>query len=99
MNDNLNPIGGEPLPEATAVSPERWREFCVQLLAQRDQLREELAETERERREYLKLLLGFLPKEEIQVTDQEVLACLGQKPTLQELIAEVERTAGSSEHG
>jgi hypothetical protein len=100
MNESANPNGAsEPLPEASALSPQQWREMCLQLLAEHDELRDELAETERERREYLRLLIGFLPKEELRFTDEEALGCLGQEPTLKQLIGELEQGRATPGHG
>jgi hypothetical protein len=65
-------------------------EKCRQLTEECARLRAKLEEVQRERRDYLRALITFMPKEEIRYTKEELLAFVGQKPTLEELIDELE---------
>lgn len=65
-------------------------EKCQQLTEECARLRAKLEEVDRERRDYLRALVSFMPKEEIPYTKEELLSFVGQKPTLEELIDELE---------
>ena len=68
-----------------------WQELCNDLKEERDRLHLELAKVKAERDQYLKAVYAMIPEEDIEVPDKKtVLAQLGEKPTLQELIAELE---------
>jgi len=63
------------------------------LQAERDQLREELDKVKSERDAYLKSLYYFLRKEAPppDFTKEELMACVGKEPPLEDVIAELER--------
>jgi hypothetical protein len=86
MNDNANPNGvGEPLPEANALSPERWREICQQLLVTRDQLRAENAEF---RKQSQQLMDMWFPEDAkpTMLSKEELFAQCATQPTLREVV-------------
>jgi hypothetical protein len=100
MNDNAAAHGiPSKIPDAQALTGNQWRELCCKILAACEQLRINLAETEAERKEYLRLVLEGLPDAEVSFTEAELLACRGQKPTLRDIIADLERPAGMPSNG
>ncbi len=72
---------------------------CRQLTEECTRLRARLEEVERERKDYLRALVSFLPKEEIHYSKEELLSFVGQKPTLEELIDELEADLLAEERG
>lgn len=74
-------------------------EKCQQLTEECARLRTKLEEVERERKDYLRAVVSFLPKEEIHYSKEELLSFVGQKPTLEELIDELEAELLAKEQG
>jgi hypothetical protein len=92
MNDNLNPNGvGEPLPEANALSAERWREICLELLTECGQLRSEIAELRTQRQQLLDALFREDAKE-VTLSKEELFAQRITEPSIHELIDNLERS-------
>jgi hypothetical protein len=87
-----NGFGSHSKTDISAKSPD-WEHQCGELLREREQLRQELAETKAERDTYLKTVYYYLRKEAPQptFTKEAVFAHLDDKPTFSELIAELER--------
>jgi hypothetical protein len=85
-------FGNHSKTDIGAKSPD-WERLCGELLQEREQLRQELAETRAERETYLKAVYYYLRKEASAptFTKEEVFAHLDDKPTFAELIAELER--------
>ena len=69
----------------------RWKELCRAAIEERDRLRTELTEVTKERDCYRKSLIAELAKEDIPFTKEEIMACRGQHPTMDELIEELRR--------
>ena len=89
-------FGGPPGSADLTADCKNWESLCGELLAERQKLREELAKSRRERDQYLKSLYHFLCKDYKPDFDRETaFAHIDDKPTIQELIAELERTPGN----
>jgi hypothetical protein len=88
-------FGASPgLPDPVAES-KKWKDLCADLLAEQQQLREDLANAQTERDQYLKSLYHYVGKDYVcAYTDEELHACVDREPPLQELIADVERDMG-----
>jgi chorismate mutase len=96
MNDTPNPNGvGIPLPEASALSLEQWREKCLELLAERGQLRAEIAQF---RLQSQQLIDMWFPEDAKEVTfsTEELLAQRVTEPSLLEVIDNLERSLASA---
>jgi hypothetical protein len=96
MNENANPNGaGEPLPEASALSGEQWRAVCLELLADREQLRSENAEF---RAQCQRLIDMWFPDDakEVTLSKEELLAQRVTEPSLLELIDRLEKSTARS---
>ena len=88
-------FGGPPGSSGLAADCKNWENLCGELLADRHKLREELARSQRERDQYLKSLYHLLCKDYKPDFDRETaFAHIDDKPTIQELIAELERAPG-----
>ena len=81
-------------PTATngATESMTWEKRCAEVTAERDRLREELARITSERDSYLKSLYYYLRKEASppNFTKEELFAHVGDKPTIYDVIAELE---------
>jgi hypothetical protein len=71
----------------------------MELLSECDGLRARLKEVSQERDMYSRMVGTLLSKYEPIPADQELLACLGQEPSIEELIDELEREMTSKEPG
>src|SRR6476620_7157091 len=80
-------FGAPPDVQKPEAEVERWMQMCKELLEERDRLRAE--------RDELRRAVLALTREEIPFTREEVFASIGQKPTIRELIEELEREARS----
>ena len=87
---------GTPPGAMDAVAEcKKWEKLCAELLADRQRLSEELAKTQTERDAYQKNLYHLLCKDYQPDFDREIaFAHLDDKPTIQELVAELEAGAG-----
>jgi len=76
-----------------AAECKKREQQCAELMEERDRLRTELAKVKSERDSYLKTVYYYLRKEAPapDFTKEEMLACVGQEPPLEEFIAELER--------
>ena len=91
----------QPRPAAPSAASDlvaeckRLEKRCAEAIAERDQMRAELAKTQAERDQYLKSLYHYMRKEAPppDFTREEVFAHLGYRPTLVEIIADLEKTA------
>jgi hypothetical protein len=94
MIENLNGAGN-PLPDVDALSPNQWREMCLELLAEREQLRTEFAKL---RRQCQLLLEGWFPEngKEATLSKEEMFALRVTEPSLNEFIDNIERSLGST---
>jgi hypothetical protein len=83
------------LPDPVAEC-KNWEKLCGDLLAERQKLREDLANAQTERDRYMKSLSYFVGKDYVcPYTDEELLSCVDRQPPLRELITELERGMGS----
>jgi len=94
MTENLNGAGG-PLPDADALSPKQWREMCLELMAEREQLRAEFAKL---RRQFQLLLEGLFPEngKEATLSKEEMFSLRVTDPSLNEFIDNMEKSLGSA---
>lgn len=69
----------------------RWRELCRELIEQREHLRQELVEVKAERDQLRKALIAPFAAKEINFTKEEVMASLDARPTIDEVIDELDR--------
>jgi hypothetical protein len=76
-----------------AAEGETWEKRCAELLEEREGLRTELAKVRSERDSYLKTVYHFMGKDFTppDLIKQEMLACVGQEPPLEEFIAQLDR--------
>ena len=65
-----------------------WEDQCAKLIAERDQLRAQLAKVEAERAADLKAIHALTEKE-FQFTQEEIFAQVGKEPPLEEIIAKL----------
>ena len=94
-------FGSPPGSSDTAGECKKWERLCAELLAEREKLRQDLAEARTERDDYLRAVYALLRKEDTppDFTREEVeeaMAHLHDRPTIRDLIAEFEREIGSS---
>jgi hypothetical protein len=68
-----------------------WQKRCQELTAERDKLRKDLSEVKEERAAYLHALLEMFPEKEYTFTKEELFAQICKNPSLDDLIAEVDR--------
>ena len=70
-----------------------WQRRCEELIEERDRLKQDLAKTQAERDAYLKTVYHYMCKDYVppSFTKEEVFAHLDDKPTFEEVIAELER--------
>jgi hypothetical protein len=76
-----------------AAEAKMWELRCAELSEERDRLRAELTQTRAQRDQYLKSLYYMLRKSYAppNFTREEVFAHLDDKPTFEEIVAELER--------
>jgi len=97
MNDSSNPNSTPvPLPDPEAKSPEQWREYCSQLLAEVESLKAETVELREQRRALTQMIpVPDHVKALANLSMEEVLAMAQFEPTLEELIEQIEKEQGS----
>lgn len=84
-------FGGPPGSSDFRAECKKWEDLCGQLLAEREALRKELAKKQDECEMYRKSLFHNLCKDYKPDFDKELgFAHLDDKPSVQELIAELE---------
>jgi hypothetical protein len=96
MNDNLNSQAHKaPLPNPAAKTPQEWRAYCAELLAEIDKLRKQNIELREQKRVYASMIP--IPEDVKKLADMpldELLAmCVGQQ-TIDQIIHELEHEAG-----
>src|SRR4051794_6853733 len=79
-------------PPATVEQGTDWKQRCEALEQQCRQMAEEIERLRRERDEFEEAVYA-LTWEEIPFTREELFACRGAKPTLKEILEELERDA------
>jgi hypothetical protein len=86
-------FGGPPGSSDIAAVCKKWENLCGDLLVEREQMREDLAKTRRERDQYLKSLYHLLCKDYMppKFDKEEAFAHLDDHPTIEEIIAELEQ--------
>ena len=88
-------FGGPPGSTDLAADCKKWENLCGELLAEREKLRAEMAKLSRESETYRKSLIHMLAKEFKPGFDVELaFAHLNDKSTIEEIIAELERSPG-----
>jgi hypothetical protein len=96
------PLQELPQSQRTTSSPETmdangavdWKKLCEDLTAERDQLRKELFEVKEDRDAYLRAVKALLPEKQYSFTKEELFSQVCQNPSLDDLIAELERDGG-----
>jgi hypothetical protein len=84
-------FGSQPGSPDAAAECRKWASLCEELLAEREKLRAELAKAQALTEMYGNALLQqFAEDYEPTFTKEEALACLDVKPTIEEIIAELE---------
>ncbi|MFO0964125.1 MAG: hypothetical protein U0793_00875 [Gemmataceae bacterium] len=83
-----------PAPMLDEKELARWRELCRVAFEERDRLRAEVATLTEEREYFRKALVAELVKEDVPFTKEEIMACRGQNPTLDEILEQFERGNG-----
>jgi uncharacterized coiled-coil DUF342 family protein len=81
-NENMN---NEP---STADVPRNWREMLTALEKERDGLQKQIAQLRSERDQLTRALVELL-REEVTLSEQEILAQLGQEKPLREFLGEL----------
>lgn len=88
-------FGVPPGSSDIAAECKKWENLCGELLAEREQLRADLAKVERESASYRKSLIHLMRKNFNDDFDVDLaFAHIDDKPTLEELIAELEHAPG-----
>jgi hypothetical protein len=88
-------FGGPPGSSDLAAECKKWENLCADLLAQREKLRAELAQMCREFDICKKSLYHLVFKNDAADFDLELaLSHIDDKPTLEELIAQLEHAPG-----
>ncbi len=88
-------FGTAPDSSDAAAECKNWEKLCGELLAEREKLRTELAKSQRESASYRKSLIHLLRKDFNDDFDVNLaFAHLDDKPTIEELIAELEQAPG-----
>jgi predicted nuclease with TOPRIM domain len=84
-------FGGLPGSSDLAAECKKWENLCGDLLAERQKLREELAQMQREYDACRKTLFHLKCKDYTppEITDKEALAYVDLRPSIHELIAEL----------
>lgn len=76
------PPGAEPANREVL----RWQQVCKDLVEERERLRKELAEAERDKKRYLRAIHDLMEETGADFTKEEVMALVGQSPSIDELI-------------
>ncbi len=85
-------FGGPPGSTDVAAECKKWEKLCGELLAERQELRAELAKAQTERDQHLKSLYHLLCKDYIcPYTREELFANAVYEPSMEDLIAELDR--------
>lgn len=92
-------FGGANGAATESAAQETAEEKCRKLSEECERLRTELAEVRKERDIYSKMVGTLSAQYEPIPTDEEILACLGQKPSFEELIDELETEMAAKESG
>jgi hypothetical protein len=89
-------FGIAPGSQDERVELERWKQLCQELLAERDQLRVELARVQKNHDMYHEAFGALMKKElaKYAFTKESLLAESAGQPSLQQLVAELERDEG-----
>jgi hypothetical protein len=83
-------FGGPPGSADAVAECKKWEALCAELPAEREKLRAELTETKEVRDAYIKAWIKSQCTDDIlEMTNEEILACVGQEPPLRELIEEL----------
>jgi hypothetical protein len=89
-------FGGPPGSSDVAADCKKWENLCGELLAEREKLRADLMQTRREYDVCRKSLFHLVFKDDGGGFDPALaFAHVDDKPTIEELIAGLERTAGN----
>ncbi len=83
-----NGAASEAKPQADTTN-EHWQQLCAELTAERDQLRLQLAELQKNYDAVRKALIGLM-HEDVEFDKEELLAQVGKGPSLREFIEELE---------
>src|SRR4051812_4110981 len=91
-------FGAAPGAQTAEAEREKLIALCNELLAERERLRAELARNEAQRKQLQKALLAYVDPNPavIEFDEEAALANVGRKPTMDDLIAELE---GQAEEG
>ena len=89
-------FGSAPAPGAEAER-DRWIELCKQVLVERDRLRAQVEDLQRERSALFKALLERLPPlpPELEFDEDAALALVGKEPSVIDILDELEREFNS----
>lgn len=90
------PVGGLPGSRTADVEGQRWEKLCGELLAEREMLRDELANLKSERDQYLKSLYHYIRKDAppLTFTKEEVFAAIQNEQSFGDLVAELQKQYG-----
>jgi hypothetical protein len=97
--DNLNGAVANPFQarfgvaagtQAPDVERQQWEQLCRELMQERDRLRTELAEVKAKCERYLIYLQAEMQNDYVP-TPEEAVALAAQQPTIQEVLADLER--------
>jgi hypothetical protein len=88
-------FGAPPGSSDTAADCKNWEKLCGELLAEREKLRAELTKLHHECKSYKRSLIHLMSKDFDPSFDKELaFAHADDKPTIQEIIAELEQAPG-----
>jgi len=89
-------VGTPPGTHDAKAECKEWERVCAGLIAERQQLCGELAKTKKERDAYLAAWIKLKCKDDIlQLTNEEILSCVGREPPLRDLIAGLDLGPGN----
>jgi hypothetical protein len=88
---NTTNTQGTPGPVPVPADTTDWKQLCETLQRERDDLAVKFQKLEEECRHYKRAIYALMPKEEFTITKEEAMACVGQQPSLDELLDQIER--------
>src|SRR5271155_5286576 len=89
-------FGAPPGTQDAAAECKKWEKLGTEWMEERKRLLAELAKTQAERDSYIKVVTHFISKDYVcPYTDEELLACVGIEPPIDDLIAELKRDLGT----